>query len=159
MNCIKSHQGSRKRGFTFAEVIISMSLFLLLAGVGVGAYFRYYSFAQVDLDIHNVMALISKTRFLAQKNPSSSDYGVHFDTVAQTLTLYKSIYVPLAAGNESVKLDVLRITDLNLNPVPGVTDDVLFERQSGKTINSGTFTIGNDNYTYTISINPQGVIN
>jgi prepilin-type N-terminal cleavage/methylation domain-containing protein len=159
MYCKKTHQGPCKRGFTFAEVIISMSLFLILAGVGVGAYFRYYSFAQVDLDVHNVMALISKTRFLSQKNPTSSDYGIHFDPVTQNLTLYKNAYVPYAVGNETVKLDVLRITDLNLNPVPRVTNSVLFERQSGKTINSGTVTFGNDNYTYTISINPQGVIN
>jgi type II secretory pathway pseudopilin PulG len=144
--------------FTLTEVIVSVSMFLIMAGVGVGAYFRYYSFALVDLDITNTMTLIDQARFVAQKNANSSDYGIHLDPVAETLTQFQSAYVPNASGNVVLKLGTLGISDLNLNPAPGVTRDILFQRQTGKTVNWGTFKIGNGDYAKTFSINPEGVV-
>lgn len=149
----------RNRGFTFTEVVIAIAIFMILAGVGVGAYFRYYNFALVDMDINGAITLVSRARFLAQKNATSSDYGVHLDPATHTLTQFQDVYAPGAPGNVSFRLGVLRITDMSLNPVPGVTDRIVFERWTGKTVNWGTFTIGNDNYTYTFNVNPQGVVN
>jgi prepilin-type N-terminal cleavage/methylation domain-containing protein len=150
--------GVRPKGFTFTEVIISLSLFLVLAGVGVGAYFQYYSFALMDMDIHKATTLLNQARFLAQKNPTSSDYGIHLDSVTNTLTQFKNSYSPLAVDNQVVQLESLRITNVNLNPNPGVTMDIIFQKQIGKTVNWGTFTISDNSYTFTYSINPQGVI-
>lgn len=146
-------------GFTFTEVIIAISIFMILAGVGVGAYFRYYNFALVDMDVNGAITLITRTRFLAQKNATSSDYGVHLDPATHTLTQFRDAYVPGAPENVNFKMGVLGITDTALNPVPGVTDRIVFERWTGKTVNWGTFTIGNADYTYTFNINPQGVVN
>ena len=147
-----------KRGFTFTEVMISLGLFVVLAAVGVGAYFRYYGFALVDQDIHNAQSLMNEARFLAQKNPTSSDYGIHLDPATETLTLFKEAYVPSTEGNKIVKLEVLEIAMLNLNPVPGVTKDIVFERQTGRTVNSGSFMVGNSDYQYTFHINAEGVM-
>jgi hypothetical protein len=146
------------KGFTFTEVIISLGLFLVLAGVGVGAYFQYYGFALVDADIHKAATLLSQARFLSQKSPTPSDYGIHLDPIASTLTQFKGTYSPIAADNQVVQLGSLRISNVHLNPNPGVTMDIIFQRQVGKTVNWGTVTISNDNYTYTFSVNPQGVI-
>ena len=149
---------SHSKGFTFTEVIISLGLFLVLAGVGVGAYFRYYGFALIDMDVHNTTILMNQARFLAQKNPTSSHYGVHLDPVTNTLTLFRGSYSPATTDNQVLRLGVLRITEVNLNPNPGVTMDIVFERQVGKTVNWGTFKVGDDEYAFTYSINPQGVI-
>jgi len=145
-------------GFTFSEVIIALSLFLVLAGVGVGAYFRYYGFALADMDIHKTTILLNRARFLAQKNPTSSDYGIHFDTVTNSITQFRGSYSPVATDNQVLRLEALRLTDVILNPNPGVTMDIIFQKQIGKTVNWGTFTLNNDDYTFTYLINPQGVI-
>ena len=147
------------KGFTFTEVVIAIAIFMILAGVGVGAYFRYYNFALVDMDVNGAITLVSRARFLAQKNPTSSDYGIHLDPATHTLTQYRDAYVPGAPGNVSFRLAVLGVTEMALNPVPGVTDRIVFERWTGKTVNWGTFTIGNADYQYTFTINPQGVMN
>lgn len=147
------------RGFTFTEVIISIAIFMILAGVGVGAYFRYYNFALVDMDVNNAISLIARARFLAQKNPTSSDYGIHLDPATHTLTQFRNTYAPGAPENVDLRLGELRITSMALNPVPGATDSIVFERWTGKTVNWGTFTIGNNDYTYTFNVNPQGVVN
>jgi hypothetical protein len=57
-----------------------------------------------------------------------------------------------------VQLQALRLQDVLLNPNPGVTLDIVFQKQVGKTVNWGSFTVSNDKYSYTYSINPQGVI-
>ena len=158
MNNQTAYRLSAKRGFTFTEVMLTLGLFVVLAGVGVGAYFRYYGFALVDTDIHNTESLLDQARFWAQKNPTSTDYGVQLDPATRTLTLFKTAYVPNAPENQTVVLKTLDIKNLSLNPAPGVTDHILFERQTGKTLNWGSFSIGNSDYTYTFTINIQGVI-
>lgn len=158
MNYQDKYHSSGKQGFTFTEVLITLGLFIALAGVGVGAYFRYYNFALVDSEIHNSISLMNKARFLAQKNADSSDYGIHLDPVIKTITLFKSAYVPNAPGNEVASLSLLGISEISLSPVPGVSNNILFERGTGKTVNAGTFTIGNGEYSYTFHINSQGVV-
>ncbi|MBU0727780.1 hypothetical protein KKA95_03785 [Patescibacteria group bacterium] len=147
------------KAFSFIEVIITISLFLLLAGVGVGAYFQYYSFSLVKADVNNVLTLIGQTRFKALKNPTSEDYGIHIDVPTRTITGFRKTYSPFDTENTVVQLEQLNITDLSLNPSIGVTDEIIFQTQTGKTDNYGNFTIGDANYSYTININAQGVVN
>ncbi len=155
-----NHRNNRNhpKGFTFTEVVISLALFMVLAGVGVGAYFQYYSFALVDMDIHNATTLLNQARFLAQKSPTPSDYGIHLDPATSTLTQFKGTYSPMGVDNQVLRLGSMRITNTHLNPNPGVTSDIIFEKQVGKTVNWGTFTIASKDSTFTFSINPEGVI-
>lgn len=150
---------SQRGGFSFIEVLLTMALFLLLAGVGVGAYFNYYVFALANADVKSTFTLLKQTRFRALKNPDSSDYGVHLDPATRTLTVFRNVYNPVDPENIVLELEQLDITDLSLNPSIGVTDDILFQKLTGKTSNTGTFTISNPTLNYTFSINPQGVIN
>ncbi len=152
------HNRNHPKGFTFAEVIIALSLFLVLAGIGVGAYFQYYGFALVDMDVHKVSTILTQARFLALKNPTSADFGIHLDPIANTLTQFQGTYSPMSGDNQVVQLEALRLQDVLLNPNPGVTSDIVFQGQVGKTVNWGVFSIASDKYIYTFSVNPQGVI-
>lgn len=156
---IKNTKGVVLLGFSFTEVMITIALFLLLAGIGVGAYFKYYTFALANSDIENTLTLIKQARFHALKNPYNSNYGVHLDNATQNVTIFRDTYTPGASENIVLELEQLRITDLSLNPNIGVTNEILFEKQTGKTQNAGNFTIENNIYTYTFTINSQGVVN
>jgi len=147
-----------KKGFTFIEIILTMSLFLILAGVGVGAYFKYYSFSLIKNDISNAMTVIKQTRFSALKNATGSDYGIHIDSTTRTITGFKNVYNASDSENKVARLEQLNITELSLNPNIGSTNEIIFQVQTGKTLNYGSFKIGNDTYSYTININPQGVV-
>lgn len=147
------------KGFSFIEVLLTMALFLLLAGVGVGAYFNYYLFSLANADVKNTFTLLKQARFRALKNPDSSDYGVHLDPATRTLTIFRNTYSPVDPQNIDLELEQLDITDVSLNPSIGITDDIIFQKLTGKTSNSGTFTISNQTLNYTFSINSQGVIN
>jgi len=140
------------------EVMLTMGLFLLLAGVGVGAYFKYYQFSLINIDVAKTMTHIKQARFQALKNPDSSDYGVHLDVPCRCLITFRNTYNPAALDNIKLELRQLDITDLNLIPNIGVTNDIIFKRQTGKTDNIGSFTVGNAVYSYTFTINSQGVV-
>ncbi len=148
-----------KKGFTFTEVLLTMGLFLLLAGIGVGAYFKYYQFSLINIDVNKAMTHIKQARFRALKNPDNSDYGVHLDEACRCLTVFKNTYLPGDPENITLELKQLDITDLNLAPNIGITNDIIFQKQTGKTQNIGSFTIGNNIYSYTFTINSQGVVN
>jgi len=150
---------NKSRGFTFIEVIIVMGLFFVLAGVGLGAYFRYYAQSLASMDVNNAITLVKQTRFKALKNPTNSNYGIHLDPTTKTITSFRDIYNVTNNENLVLELEQLNITDLSLNPVIGTTNEILFEKQTGKTQNTGSFTIGNEEISYIFNINQQGVIN
>ena len=148
-----------EKAFSLAEIIITLSLFFLLAGTGIGVYFNYYKSSMVRGDVDNVMTLMKNYRFRALKNPTNSDYGVHIDQGLNAFVGFREAYVPNSIDNQVVKLNDLRIEDLNLSPDIGYTNQILFRNKTGKTDNTGSFVIGNDSYHYTFNINSQGVIN
>ena len=154
----KKTAGAKERGFTLIEIMITMALFILLAGIGVGAYFSYYSFSLIKNDMNQVNTLIRDTRFKALKNPLTDNYGIHIDSATRTITSFRDTYNPVNTENIDVELEQLDITDLSLNPNIGTTDEILFEAQTGKTQNDGSFTLSENNYSHTIIINPQGVV-
>jgi len=145
-------------GFSFIEVILTMSLFLILAGVGIGAYFKYYNFSLLTMDINKTMSFIKETRFRAQKNATGSDYGVHLNSATRTFIRFEGSYSISNPSNISMPLEQLDILSTSLQPTPGTTKEIIFENQTGKTSNSGSFTIGTTDYQKTFTINPQGVV-
>ncbi|MBN1258891.1 prepilin-type N-terminal cleavage/methylation domain-containing protein [Candidatus Peregrinibacteria bacterium] len=153
-----SYLQQRLRGFSFIEVILTMSLFLILAGVGIGAYFKYYHFSLLTMDVNKTMAFIKETRFRAQKNATNSDYGVHLDPATRALIRFANSYSASDPSNISMVLEQLDILSMDLQPAPGVTDEIIFENQTGKTLNHGSFTIGTADYQKIFTINPQGVV-
>jgi prepilin-type N-terminal cleavage/methylation domain-containing protein len=151
--------GKLRKGFSLTEMVITVSLFLMLAGVGVGAYYQYYQTSLVNSDVDKALTLIKFTRFKALKNATNDNYGIHIDLGTNSLTGFRGTYSPVDTQNDAVKLEQLRITQLNLQPVTGVTNEIIFAKQTGKTQNTGAFTISNNNFSYIFTINAQGVIN
>lgn len=155
MNDIQN-KGFRKKGFTFVEIMITFTLFMILAGVGVGAYFRYYHFSLVNNDVMQINKTLHEARFRAMKNLHNDAYGVHLSPSNDSLIIFRDTYTPGDPENIMVELYQLEITNINLMPNPGVTSDIRFENKSGKTANSGSFTIMKDDFSYTYQINEQG---
>lgn len=140
------------------EIMITISIFILLAGVGVGSYYKYYKNAFINTDVDNVLTLMKNTRFKALKNATFSNYGIYLDQSANSIISFKESFVLGNTENIILRLDQLHILNLNLNPIVGTTNTILFEKQTGKTANIGSFSVGNDTFSYTININSQGVV-
>ncbi len=155
---LKNNIKEKTQGFTLTEVMVTLALFFILASVGLGAYFQYYSFSLINNDVTQTQSLISNTRFKALKNPDGSDYGIHLDNNANEITSFKVPYNPGNSANIIYALEQLTITDISLAPVVGVTKVIIFDAITGKTQNTGSFEIGNGDFTYSFNLNAQGAI-
>lgn len=147
-----------KKAFTLTEIIVTVSIFFIIAGVGLGAYFEYFNASLIKTDLSNTFELIKNTRFKALKNPTNSNYGIHIDSISGTFTSFCDTYNPLAPENVTFQLEKLVITDLSLNPVIASTNEIIFEAQTGKTQNYGSLTLEINNFSNIININLQGVV-
>lgn len=150
-------EGKEKKGFTFTEVMITLALFMVLASVGMGAYFRYYNFSLINNDIGNINKILHDTRSRAMKNATGDEYGLRLETNSNEFISFRDTFLPEHPENNVVKLERLEVTAINLAPSLGITDTIIFENTTGKTQNFGTFTVETDNFSYTFNINSQGV--
>ena len=90
------------------------------------------------------------------KNPYNENYGLYLSTGTAELILFRDTYTPGNSTNIIMQLEQLNISNINLQPSPGATNQVVFENITGKTQNDGTFTVSNNDFSYDFSINPQG---
>lgn len=152
----KHSTGNNRAAFTFIEIMLTLSLFMILASLGVGSYFRYYRMSLINNDLGKITKVLHEARFKAMKNPYNSDFGVHISSGTSELTVYRDTYTPSHPENVVTAFGQLYISQLNLLPVIGVTNSILFENMTGKTQNSGSFTVSKDEFSQTFSINVQG---
>lgn len=146
------------KGFSLTELLITIALFLVLAGVGMGSYVEYYRTSQANQEIDSVLTLVKRTRSRAIKNASGLNQGVHFDAVSRELTTFEDNYVPGDPLNKSLQLNQLTIEQLNLQPNIGSTNEVVFEAKTGKTVNTGYVLFNSAVGEYRFEVNEQGLI-
>lgn len=151
---------SKNDAFSLIEIILVTSLFFILITLGLGAYFNYYSISALNNDIFRVSSLIEKTQFKAMKNPDSEPYGIYIDDANLQIVSFRNAYVPGNQENIILDFEMVDYIELDLNPSPGISNEIIFESRTGKVENAGSFVIGNSQteVSHTFTINSQGAI-
>jgi len=145
-----------KRGFTLIEIIITISIIAILAAV---AFVQYQTF-QKSIELTTESEKLITTLQLARDNTISSEggqqYGVHVESDKYTL-FAGDTYSESANTNEVTELsDDIEIYSINI----AGGSDVIFERISGETTNSGSITlrIKNTNKERSLGIESSGQV-
>lgn len=147
-----------ERGFSLVELLITIALFLMLAGLGMGSYVDYYRSSQANIEIDSILTLVKRTRSRALKNADGASYGVNIDVPTRTITGFKSPYQVNDPQNQSIELNQVQINSVDLQPNPGSSRQILFEPKTGKTQNTGSITLESNGSDYILEINAQGLI-
>ena len=147
----------KTKGLTFIELILVISLMVIFSGLGLTSYLTFHQSALTSADIRGVKSMLHQARFSAVKPSDGSDFGLYLNTEEQKVELFQGTY---EASNVVQERQLLKLTigEINLQPNPGVTNQVLFQKITGKTVNEGSFTLESSDLTYTFSINAQGTI-
>lgn len=146
----------KRRGFTFIETLISISVLALLAVFIVNGLETFRESSALDQAADEALEILREARSKTLGSEQASNYGVHFE--AGSMTLFKGgSYDSGGQGNIVVALPaIVVISAIDLSTT---TASVTFERLSGRAEAAGTVTFitSGSQKTKQIEISPAGL--
>ena len=139
------------------ELVVVLGIITLIASLSVSSFVNLNRDQTVDKAALLAVSVLDEARSLTLASKNSSQYGVHFDDVnAQIILFTGSVYSAGASSNQINALDAaVQISSINL---AGLGKDVVFNRLTGGTAQTGTVTISSrtDNTSKTVTVYGTG---
>lgn len=155
---MQSSSSSRERGFTFVELLITVSILLIVLVLSLLAIGTFRQSSDLETESQNILNTLrlAQSRTVASEN--ATRYGVHFELGSFTLFTGSS-YSPTSTSNDVNTLPLsLEISSWNLT---GGGSDVVFDRVTGATSQDGTITLrvkGDVSRSRIIKADPSGEV-
>lgn len=147
----RSHRQRHCRGFTLVELMLSLAIFTLIAGISIPIYESFAAQNDLDIAATTVAQTIRRAEMLASASDGSSDWGVHVGT--DGIVLFKG--TSFAGRNTQYDETFDLPSDVTAS---GMTEIVTAEG-TGYPLTTGTITLsGTAGRTYTITINEKGTV-
>ncbi len=145
------------KGFTFIEVAISISVLFLVASVVLIPLLNYRKSLALQTDTDTITAVLREARNQTLSSKNSTVYGAHITSTKITLFTGASY----SSSNVTNKDYALSSTDtiVTINLLGGGSD-VVFDRLTGETSQSGTVVVSSPGIsrTKTVTIYKTGLI-
>jgi prepilin-type N-terminal cleavage/methylation domain-containing protein len=124
---------SRALGFTLVEILVTSSIFGLLASLSLVAFVSYSKKEALDSNAHVLASTLRDARSKTLSSVGGSRYGVHIDS--ETFTFFQgSTFSPLSSTNKQYRLSAfVRAT----STVP----TVVFDRVTGNNASPSVITL------------------
>jgi len=147
------------KGFTIFEIIISLSIFLILAVIVVSSFSSFRNNQELTNAVQKTINLLNLARSKTLSSEGSSQYGVHFESSRIVLFKGASFSESSPDNNVAVFSSLIEISAINFN---GEGNNLVFQRLTGKTDNYGTITLrikSDISKTKIIDIKNTGIVN
>ncbi|HEY4496489.1 MAG TPA: prepilin-type N-terminal cleavage/methylation domain-containing protein [Candidatus Paceibacterota bacterium] len=147
-----------QKGATLAEMLIVLAIAAILFVMTYEVFVNYNRGQALEKSAAVIAAILNEARSKTLAGRGAAQYGIHF--VADGVTFFiGATYNPSDPNNKTEKINsLIEISSINLN---GNGNDVIFEKLTGATNQSGTIVIRNKNnlaQTMIITIYPTGLI-
>lgn len=141
------------------EIIISLTIFLILAIIVVSSFSSFRNNQELTNAVQETINLLNLARSKTLSSEGSSQYGVHFES--SRIVLFKGVSFSESNPDNNVAVfsSLIEISAINLN---GEGNNLVFQRLTGKTDNYGTITLGiksDVSKTKIIDIKNTGIVN
>lgn len=135
-----------KKGFTLIEILISIAILLLLAGLTIGAFYTKFRTVTVDKDVENVIAYLDKARNQSLASVESSSYGVALQTnsalffkgtseTPSSNILTRHFFSANVTASSSLSGGAVRVYFTRLTGEPSATGTIIFMSTNGSQYN------------------------
>ena len=164
-NCAPENKGFTRQnflkknlgGFTALELLIVVSIMGLLIAIILSPFAAFRNSKMLDTASEETLTLLSEAPGNTLSAKAGYQYGVHFET-SQVVLYRGATYSSTDVNNKVVVLDsALEVVSISLS---GGGSDVLFDKLTGKTVQSGSIIIRVKNdttKTRTITIVGTGI--
>ncbi len=134
---------SSKRGFTAIEILLVIAILGILATLGQMSYSVWLKKVQVNTSVEQIRSALIRTQQQAVAAEGGTAWGIHLE--ADRYTIFATTnYDPVSPLNKTKILTGVNIlqpeTSLSDGNV-GYSQNVVFEKFTGRTINTGTITV------------------
>lgn len=141
------------------EIIISLTIFLILAIIVVSSFSSFRNNQELTNAVQETINLLNLARSKTLSSEGSSQYGVHFES--SRIVLFKGVSFSESNPDNNVAVfsSLIEISAINLN---GGGNNLVFQRLTGKTDNYGTITLrikSDVSKTKIIDIKNTGIVN
>lgn len=146
------------RGVTLLETLAAVAILMLISGVVLASLNNFRAQKTMDAAVEEVLAAFSQAHFDTISSRNDQQYGVHIDT-DKVVYFVGPTYSAGAATNVIYRF-VVPVEIVNIS-LAGGGSDVLFQRLSGGTDQSGTFIVrakSNGSLQTKVTINGTGAI-
>jgi len=149
---------NRTRGITLIEILAVVAIVLLLSAMSLAAFSAFRAGKIMDVAVEVTMTAFSRAHFDTISSKGDQQYGMHLDSDKATYFVG-----PTYSGGASTNIvyalnPVLEIANVTL---AGGGNDVLFNRLTGGTGQSGTFEIrlkGSTSIRTLVRVNGTGAV-
>lgn len=141
----------RERGFTLIEMLLSVGIIALLAGMSLPLYQSFDTRNELDITAQSLASALRRSQVYARGANDDSQWGVRIQSGA--ITLFKGASF---AGRDATYDEVTVVSPSTA--VSGMSE-VLFVKLSGAPNTTGSVTLTNvNNETRTVTINAKGMV-
>lgn len=143
--------GVRQAGFTLIEMLLSVTIIAMLAGMTVPVYDTFVRRNDLDLTTQSLAATLRRAEQYARLQNGDASWGVHVDPT--TVTLFK--------GTNFGARDTTYDETLNIpgSITPGGLSEVQFAKFSGAPNTTGSITLtSSTSDTRTVTVNSEGMV-
>ena len=128
----------KNKGFTMIEMVIVVAIMALLLAVITSPFQSFRNSKALDTTSEEALSLFSEARGNTLSAKDGYQYGVHLES--SKMVLFRGgTYSSLDTNNKTVVLDnALEISSIVLE---GAGSDIVFDKLTGKTSQSGSFVI------------------
>jgi prepilin-type N-terminal cleavage/methylation domain-containing protein len=139
------------QGFTLIELILSVGIIALLAGLSLPVYASFQNRNDLDITTQSLASALRRAQVYARSGHGDSQWGVRVQSGA--VTLFKG---STFAGRDATYDEVSSVSPTT--SVSGLSE-VLFAKLSGAPANTGSVTLTNtNNEARTVTINAKGMV-
>lgn len=129
---------SSERGVSLVEILLVIAILSVLSVMTLQTYKKLDSTKALDTDALRVLLELQEARSLTTSSKNAQQYGVHLATTSVTIFQGTS-FVSGNAGNITTTLN--HAVTISSSTLSGGGADVIFQRLTGKTAQSGTVTV------------------
>lgn len=147
---IRTPMSFGRRGFSLLELLIVIAIFSLFAGLGTSTYYSMRSHSNLELATGSLVEAVRFAQSSAQSGKSDSKWGV--EILTNQIVIFKG---DTYASRDTTKDEIFNFSS-------GVSasglSEIVFEKVTGATVNTGTTTLSSSSESRNIFVNEKGTV-